>query len=544
MVTTTTLPPPWRSQDTETLDPVATMHDAIEAAESAIEAHQEAAGAFARVNASSTATGHDKLAAQTEHQDTMRRRKVAIIDAGVTYQAVARLLDDEIRTDAEMRLKAIPGIDIAIFADPDTVAAWDAANASDLNDGGWPVLSTEDMAAIMDGNWEAPKPTILCRDDGLGMLYPGKVHSLAGEPGSMKTWVGLWAIAEVVAAGGTAALIDWEDRPDTAIRRLRGLGADRDALLERFRYISPTYAIKGGGAPLNVIGIAGAATLVVLDSMGEALAHSSLNQNDDGEVRNWFDSTARRLADGGAAVLILDHVVKSTETRGKWAIGSQRKLAAIDGIAYVCEAVKPLTKTEDGIATISCSKDRGGNFRHGSKVATVTFTPLFDEIAVVVAAPNDVMDDDTGKVYKTQYFARIDAVLRGGEEMGQRKLFAAIRARKDGRITDEYVREALGQMVELGYLGVRDGANGAIMYRAIAPYIASQFTDRVGASDRVGTASGRGPEDHDSSASARRLSEGADAPDADGSDDDDAEDESTTASALRDALFGAPEVDL
>jgi hypothetical protein len=49
-------------------------------------------------------------------------------------------------------------------------------------------------------------------------------------------------------------------------------------------------------------------------------------------VASWLELLPRWAARLGAAVLVLDHVVKNVETRGRWATGSQHKLAGLDGV--------------------------------------------------------------------------------------------------------------------------------------------------------------------------------------------------------------------
>src|SRR4029077_9763785 len=34
-----------------------------------------------------------------------------------------------------------------------------------------------DLEAVLSGHWEAPKPTVGQRSDGVGLFYPGKVHT-------------------------------------------------------------------------------------------------------------------------------------------------------------------------------------------------------------------------------------------------------------------------------------------------------------------------------------------------------------------------------
>ena len=65
----------------------------------------------------------------------------------------------------------------------------------------------------------------------------------------------------------------------------------------------------------------------------------------------------------GAAVVLVDHVVKDTGTRGRWAIGGQQKMAGLTGAAYTVEVVEPLGRGIRGEVVLRVAKDRPGSVR-------------------------------------------------------------------------------------------------------------------------------------------------------------------------------------
>jgi len=65
----------------------------------------------------------------------------------------------------------------------------------------------------------------------------------------------------------------------------------------------------------------------------------------------------------GAAVVTIDHVNKSTDTRGRFAIGGQAKLAALDGAAYLIEPLDALAPGKVGKIAMRVTKDRPGGIR-------------------------------------------------------------------------------------------------------------------------------------------------------------------------------------
>ena len=68
-----------------------------------------------------------------------------------------------------------------------------------------PVDLSAVIAGVQSGAIVGPVPTLMSRTDGPCLLYPGEVHSLAGEPESGKGWITL-ATARAIIADGCRAL--------------------------------------------------------------------------------------------------------------------------------------------------------------------------------------------------------------------------------------------------------------------------------------------------------------------------------------------------
>ncbi len=190
---------------------------------------------------------------------------------------------------------------------------------------GWELADlTAIVAAVERGEIVGPVPTLLRRSDGVALLYPGEVHSIAGEPESGKTWIALAECARLIEAGERVLYLDFEHSAASIVSRLRDLGATADAILDRFAYCRPegpptTQAIKEWHSK-------GDFTLAVIDGVSEAYQLCGLDPNVNAEAAEFLAMLPRPLADRGAAVLQLDHVTKDRETRGRYAIGAQHKL--------------------------------------------------------------------------------------------------------------------------------------------------------------------------------------------------------------------------
>jgi hypothetical protein len=132
--------------------------------------------------------------------------------------------------------------------------------------------SPEDLDAIMAGGRTYVLPTMLRRSDGRTLLYPGKLHSLAGEPEAGKTWVALLAIAEVINAGQVAWLIDFEDCAESAVERLLDLGVAPEVISAGLRYISPSERFDNNArSVLDRLVYEAVPALVVIDASTEAM---------------------------------------------------------------------------------------------------------------------------------------------------------------------------------------------------------------------------------------------------------------------------------
>jgi len=216
-----------------------------------------------------------------------------------------------------------------------------------------------------------PPPQLLKRSDGKSLLYQGKIHWFQGEPGSMKSMLAQHAVQQVLMDpdGGPCLYIDYESEGTDVVGRLIDLGVPRDVIAERFDYVHPeggTTMSPGDLAAYNRLVSSRPWSLVVLDGTTDSIAFEGLEANSGGDIARWLQAIPRKLQATGATVVVIDHVAKSTEGRGRWAIGSGHKLAGLDGVSFTLEMIVPLAKAVDkpehtGVAKVVVNKDRGGD---------------------------------------------------------------------------------------------------------------------------------------------------------------------------------------
>lgn len=218
-----------------------------------------------------------------------------------------------------------------------------------------------DLSAVLDGGHIDPPPVLLTRDDGHGLLYAARMHTVAGESESLKSWLIQAAAAEVLTAGQRVLYLDFEDSAAAVVARMIALGASRRQIVDGFRYVRPADPVT----PDTVAQLAGEqATLVVLDGVTEAMSLLGLDPNGNSDVAKFLTILARPLSLAGATVVLIDHVTKTRQDGPRrYAIGAQHKLAAVDGAAYIVELAQPFGHGKHGIARVNIAKDRPGRVR-------------------------------------------------------------------------------------------------------------------------------------------------------------------------------------
>lgn len=224
----------------------------------------------------------------------------------------------------------------------------------------WTSWSPVDLREAVSGNYTGPEPALLQRSDGKHLIYPGKLHSIAGAPGGGKSWIAQVVCAQLVKAGSIVLYIDFEDSADSVVGRLKILGVPGQVILDRFGYVSPSEPLpKGGARELDAWG--DAADLVVIDGVTDAMTSNNWNPLDNKDAALFMQQLVRPLGSGdrNPAVLLVDHVTKSSDNRGNYALGAQHKLAAVQA-QFKVETTAPFDQDHDGTITLSVTKDRYG----------------------------------------------------------------------------------------------------------------------------------------------------------------------------------------
>ncbi len=328
-----------------------------------------------------------------------------------------------------------------------------------------------DLEPVLSGTWQPAQPTVGRRDDGIvGMLYPGKQHAVIAEPEHGKGWFAVATAVTEMNAGNAVVYIDFEGDEFDVGGRLLTVGALPEVITKRFTYMRPESGITAASKSLlrQILGDL-RPTFAVIDGTTEAMVMHRLDPLSNADVATFGRRLPGWLAKRGPAVLSTDHLPKSVDNRGRFAIGAQHKLAGLDGAAYVLMNRQPFGIGITGRSTLMITKDRPGQLRRHavpSGEGQHWFGDLIltshgaDFAEVSIAPPNR---SDNARFRPTTLMQRISYAMTLADKPLSKQ---GIEDRVKGRAAD--IRTALACLVDEGFVIVEPGARGAQMHRLLA----------------------------------------------------------------------------
>ena len=325
-----------------------------------------------------------------------------------------------------------------------------------------------DLGPVVRGEQVTAPPSVLMREDGVFLLYPGRVNMFMGETESLKTWMALVAVVQELAAGHHVIYLDFEDGPESVVERLRALGATVDQIVAHLTYINPSGRFDELAAEALDVAIErkGAPTLAVVDGVTEAMGDIGLDPSSGPDVAAYYGSSPRWLARTGAAVVLVDHVTKSRENRGRWAIGSERKLSGLTGAAYGFEMIRPFGRGKTGTVKVTVAKDRCGHVRQHEGVGrTIVMAELqsFPDggISATLSIPEA---SDDGAFRPTWLMTKLSEAIVENPGLSTRALRAAVKGKNEAKDL------ALELLVNEGYVDVELGPNRSRQHVSLRPF--------------------------------------------------------------------------
>lgn len=342
-----------------------------------------------------------------------------------------------------------------------------------------PTWEPIDLTSVLNGTHQAPQPTYMEREDGVCLGYPGLVHALNGESESMKSMVAQAESARSINEGIDVLYIDCESDQGAVISRLLMLGARPERVRDHFHYVRPQ--MHPAGTESERLAFRGLLEhtygLAIIDGVTEAFAIFGVKSIDNDEVTRWGREVPRLIADRtGACVFLIDHVTKSEEGRGRFAIGAQAKLSYLTGAAYGLEVIEPGGVGMIGRIALRVGKDRPGQVRPNA--GTWRKSDRTQEIAVAVFDSTDAgrihyrldaprSTEDSGGA-DWQPTAVMEQASQALQDAGQALTYRGISACVRGKQTT--IRTAVDELIRLGYITTTAGPRNSTLHQLIKPY--------------------------------------------------------------------------
>jgi hypothetical protein len=324
-------------------------------------------------------------------------------------------------------------------------------------------VSWEPINWITLGERPPVQPTIA------GLVYPGRRHVFSGPPESAKTWAAFCMALEHIREDGTVLHVDFEMFAYETRDRLRSLGATAGEL-ERFLHVEPDRAATD--ALVAELVYRWKPTLAIIDAAAGAYDLQGLDDHKRQDVEQFARTMIEPFRIRDVATITLDHVTKNAETRGRFSIGSERKIGGAD-VHLGFDTVVPFGRGRTGLVRVTTHKDRFGYLprpraaelelrsdHHTGRVAW-TFQPAEN-------APDDwrptVLMEKVSRFLEAQSAAVSRNVVEGAK-LG----------------TAAYVRRAMDELVAAHFVDEVEGPRRARLLRSTKPFRTS--------SDFVGTSS-------------------------------------------------------
>lgn len=334
-----------------------------------------------------------------------------------------------------------------------------------------------DVGAVLRGELLEQPPQLLTRSDDVSLIYAGKVHALNSESEAGKTWVALLACSQEMTKGCPVVYVDFEDSIGSVVGRLMDMRIDPKAVEAMFHYVRPDEPLSGAAVGQFAELLAEVRpTLTVIDGVTEAMVMNGWSIKDNDDTARFMERVTRPIARTGSAVLVLDHVTKDREGRGRHAIGAQHKLSGVDGAVYSMTASTAFGRGKAGSSQLKVMKDRPGWVRpeaSGSDaIATVQFVGSDDgamEVRLVPPGrpPAGSAAEESGDPEVITLVGH--AVEEAGDWIGTNEVRRSVPKKKMA------VTLALSYLADTGYVEHRQRGQ-AVQYRHVRRYVAGEDT--------------------------------------------------------------------
>lgn len=412
------------------------------------------------------------------------------------------------------KMLAAQSVVAAVARGEDDTIAFDkllAVQDRQVTDGDGFAKLGDTMKDIISGNYTRIEPTLLRRSDGQYLIYAGKLSWVSAPPEALKSFAMLLASVQEMQAGRPVAYVDYEDDASTICERLYKVAVgqqldnaeelvmtwvagplyadgSRDESKALFHYIAAGRAFDMKMRALLLKVIKKGAQLVTIDGCASALAYANLNENDNSDVNRWI-STLWPLTNAGAAVVVIDHVVKNTQP-GSGAFGARSprgagsKLSAVSGAALMFSVLDAPSAFSDGKIEITVAKDRPGRIRvqkrSGKRLAGVLMSKPMTEgregIQLTIHPAEEVSQMVEQKRFDLVCAEHISKIVKELGPISKTEIRKVLKERADAKGTSGFRTEttvaAMKFLVDNGYTRMEKNERQEMLL-SLVPYEAT-----------------------------------------------------------------------
>lgn len=432
----------------------------------------------------------EKVNGVQAHADPCEQSKIERMTPGEFNELTQNTIANQMRESYPQAVQNTETMPVQAGSTPVAPVQNGSTESHEANKTASPSWQFEDLAQLASGIELPPTPTVFQREDRQGLFYRGAVNDLHGEPGCGKSMIAQIATAQELKADRDVIYIDYEDSARNVVKRLLLLGVSGEQIIGHLHYVRPSAKPSSPtslGGWRETLDYADTATLAIIDGVTSCLAYAGLDSNSGDDIAAWYNTMPRLISACGPAVVLIDHVVKSKDNRGRYAGGSMQKLALIDGISYSVEMTKPVGKGVRGTIVIKSGKDRiseieehcavswssnGSHLREAARIEINSTDPKL--MRVTIARPNMMPSDETtrqrGLERPTGLMEKISRIIENApEEPNQTEIIELLKddgssARKTTVLT------AINRLLEGEWISNRSGRNNRNIYASVRPY--------------------------------------------------------------------------
>ena len=288
---------------------------------------------------------------------------------------------------------------------------------------------------------------------------------------------------EQMRAGGSFVQVDFEMGPEASRLLLHELGAT----LEEIRAVAH-FEPDGPPDTDDIAAICALPTpLVVIDAAAGAYHASALDDTIRKDAERFADTWVNPFWRNAVETLTIDHVVKNVEARGKYAIGSERKIGAAD-VHLGLEAITPLSRGGIGLVKIVTHRDRPGHLPRPRAADLELRSDPTTHAITWQFKPATSMSETANTWRPTALMLRVSEYLAAQSE-------PVTRNRVEDHVTGQatYVRRAIDELIAADHVEETPGPRKSRLLTLRQPFTASDAvatqSDTIASSRDSATAS-------------------------------------------------------